>query len=149
MPQHPLLAHLGPEPLERTFSPAYLAAQLRKRKTPLKVALMDQKLVVGVGNIYASEALFDCGVSPVLPAFEAENEAKKIVASVRKVLKAALRSGGSSLRDFFDAEGQSGYFQHEFKVYGRENQPCHRCSGSIRKLTQGGRSTFYCASCQK
>lgn len=146
---HPLFSHLGPEPLDPSFNAVYLAAQLKRRKTPIKVALMDQELVVGVGNIYASEVLFEASVPPQTPAHQATAHAKEIVQAIRKVLRAALRLGGSSLRDFYDAEGQSGYFQHEFKVYGRENQPCRRCKGRIARLVQGGRSSFYCPSCQK
>lgn len=146
---HPLFAHLGPEPLENSFNARYLAQQLKRRKTAVKVALMDQELVVGVGNIYASEALYAARVSPLVPAHQAARHADRLVREIRQVLRAALRSGGSSLRDFFDADGKGGYFQHEFKVYGRENQPCVPCGAPIRRVVQGGRSSFFCPSCQE
>jgi formamidopyrimidine-DNA glycosylase len=145
---HPLLAHLGPEPLDKSFTPAYLARQLEKRGTPVKVAIMDQELVVGVGNIYASEALFLCGIHPNTPGKSAASAAKPLVAAIRRVLKSAIASGGSSLRDFVQVSGEAGYFQHHFNVYGREGKPCFSCDTPIRSLRMGGRSTFYCPACQ-
>lgn len=147
--QHPLLAALGPEPLEKAFSAVYLKAQLSARKTPVKVAIMDQALVVGVGNIYASEALFLAGIDPRTPAFEAAPKAAPLVTSIRQVLQAAITSGGSSLRDFVQVSGDSGYFQHHFQVYDRTGEPCMSCGNPIQSIRQGGRSTFFCSSCQK
>lgn len=149
--QHKLFAHLGPEPLEKDFSPAYLAGKLQGKKVAVKLAIMDQRLVVGVGNIYASEALFMAGIDPrraaatITPA-----ECKKLVAAIKTVLKKAIRAGGSSLRDYVQTDGELGYFQHHFTVYGRDGQGCKGCTCAVRKtggvvkLTQGGRSTFYC-----
>lgn len=147
--QHKLLRHLGPEPLSEDFSAEYLARVLKTRKIAIKPALMDQELVVGVGNIYASEALFDAGIDPRKPASQAAKDAEKIVLAIRKVLKAALASGGSSLRDFIDITGGSGYFQHEFKVYDREGKSCHACGSNIQAIRQAGRSSFFCPACQK
>ncbi|NBO18412.1 MAG: bifunctional DNA-formamidopyrimidine glycosylase/DNA-(apurinic or apyrimidinic site) lyase [Proteobacteria bacterium] len=146
--QHPLLAVLGPEPLDKGFSAAYLKKALLARKTPVKVALMDQALVVGVGNIYASEALFLAGVDPRKPAHEAAPKAAELVAAIRQVLQAAIASGGSSLRDFLQVSGDSGYFQHQFNVYGRQGQPCVSCGRPLEITRQAGRSTFFCGSCQ-
>lgn len=145
---HPLLAELGPEPMGRGFSPTYLKAQLLKRKTAVKIAIMDQSLVVGVGNIYASEALFLAGIDPRIAAFEAAPRATTLHKAIRKVLADALVSGGSSLRDFLHVSGDSGYFQHQFAVYGREGEPCPRCAREVLSLRQGGRSSFFCANCQ-
>lgn len=147
--RHPLLAALGPEPLDGGFSAAYLQKELLKRKTPVKVALMDQQLVVGVGNIYASEALFLARIDPRKPAVSVADRAKPIIASIRKVLGDAITSGGSSLRDFVHVSGESGYFQHHFNVYGRKGEPCFRCGTPIAAIRQGGRSTFFCADCQR
>jgi formamidopyrimidine-DNA glycosylase len=149
--QHKLFKHLGPEPLEKEFSPAYLAAKLKGKKVAIKLAIMDQRLVVGVGNIYASEALFMSGIDPrratgtLKPA-----EIKKLANAIKAVLKKAIAAGGSSLRDYVQTDGELGYFQHHFTVYDREGQKCKGCTcdikktGGVRRLTQGGRSTFYC-----
>lgn len=146
---HDLLAHLGPEPLSDAFSPDYLAAMLLRRKGPIKPALMDQKLVVGVGNIYASESLFLAGIHPETPAFRTVRKAPLLVTSIQAVLNAAVASGGSTLRDFLGADGASGYFQHRFQVYERENEACTTCGSAIKSATQAGRSTYWCARCQK
>ncbi|MDE3060532.1 MAG: bifunctional DNA-formamidopyrimidine glycosylase/DNA-(apurinic or apyrimidinic site) lyase [Pseudomonadota bacterium] len=146
---HPLLAGLGPEPFDRGFSPKYLENALAARKGPVKPVLMDQQLVVGVGNIYASEALFRAGIDPRQPAHKAAGKAKEIVAAIRQVLKDAIASGGSSLRDFLHITGYSGDFQHRFQVYGRKGKPCFACLTPIRMLRQAGRSTFFCPKCQK
>ena len=147
--EHPLFAALGPEPLDAQFTPACLAKQLQGRKTPLKVALLDQHVVVGVGNIYASEALFRARLNPERSAGSlTTGEAKKLTASIKAVLKAAIAAGGSSLRDYVQSDGELGYFQHAFKVYGREGQPCPRCTTPIQRITQAGRSTFFCPVCQ-
>lgn len=149
MESHPLLSSLGPEPLSSAFSPEYLKAKLAARRSPVKPALMDQQLVVGVGNIYASEALYEAGINPKASAMKTAKHADKLVKSIHKVLKAAIASGGSSLKDFINTEGEAGYFQHQFKVYGRESEPCHQCDTPIRSLRQAGRSTFFCPHCQK
>lgn len=147
--KHPLIGHLGPEPLEDAFNATYLAKMLALRKAPVKAILMDQAVVVGVGNIYASEALFLTGIHPNTPAYKAASKAKVLVPAIRKVLKDAIKSGGSSLRDFVDIDGDSGYFQHHFKVYGRVKKPCERCKTPIENITIAGRSSFFCPSCQK
>ena len=144
-----LFAGLGPEPLDKEFSVAYLKTALAKRKGPIKTALMDQKLVVGVGNIYASEALFLAGIDPRKPAYKTAPKAKEMVAAIRKVLNDAIASGGSSLRDFLHVSGEAGYFQHHFTVYGRKGQPCMTCKTPVRAIRQGGRSTFFCPRCQR
>lgn len=146
---HPLLAELGPEPFSRVFSARYLAKTLAGRGIAVKQALMDAGVVAGVGNIYACEALFEAGMDPRTPAAKASEEAVALVKAVRKVLNAALASGGSSLRDFFHANGDQGYFQHCFHVYGREGKPCRHCTASIRRIRQAGRSTFFCPRCQR
>jgi formamidopyrimidine-DNA glycosylase len=110
---------------------------------------MDHTLVAGVGNIYASEALFDCGIDPRAQALDCAQQAAALIASIRAVLRAALASGGSSLRDFFDSNGDPGRFQHHFKVYDREGKPCYACVTPVARLAQGGRSTFFCPSCQQ
>lgn len=147
--QHPLLSELGPEPLGRDFTPAYLKEELARRRSPIKTALMDQSLVVGVGNIYASEALFLAGIDPRKPAKSVAFMAKELVGTIRRVLGDAIASGGSSLRDFLHVSGETGYFQHHFNVYGRKGQRCFACHHPIRIVRQSGRSTFFCAHCQK
>jgi len=146
---HPLLEGLGPEPLGRSFNATYLKNKLLARRGPVKPALMDAELVVGVGNIYASEALFVAKIDPRMPSNKAATKAQTLAAAIRTVLKKAIASGGSSLRDFFSADGTPGYFQHNFKVYGRAGKPCTVCGQPIKSLKQGGRTTFYCAKCQK
>jgi formamidopyrimidine-DNA glycosylase len=146
--EHPLLAELGPEPLGKAFSAGYLKEALSRRRIAVKVALMDQKLVVGVGNIYASEALYLAKIDPRRPADEVAGHAALLVKCIRKVLKDAIVSGGSSLRDFVDISGETGYFQHHFNVYGRAGKPCISCGTPIVALRQAGRSTFFCPQCQ-
>jgi formamidopyrimidine-DNA glycosylase len=146
---HPLFAHLGPEPLAPDFTAAYLKQALEKRKTSIKQALMDQEVVVGVGNIYASEALFFAGIDPRNPASKAASQSAKLIVAIRTVLEAALASGGSSLKDFLHVSGDSGYFQHQFKVYDRKLKPCFTCKTAISQIRQGGRSSFFCSQCQK
>lgn len=147
---HPLLVGLGPEPLGAEFTGDYLYSQLRRRKSAVKPVLMDQKLVVGVGNIYASEALFRTGIHPEQPANEITcRQAAALVLAIRDVLEAAIASGGSTLRNYVDSAGASGYFQHRFQVYDREGKPCANCTTPITRMTQAGRSTFWCKNCQK
>jgi formamidopyrimidine-DNA glycosylase len=150
--RHPLLAALGPEPLESEFSGAYLAAALAGKMTPIKSALLDQRIVAGLGNIYACEALFRAGISPRRVAGSiARGRAERLVAGVRSVLAEAIAAGGSSLRDYVQADGELGYFQHRFAVYGREGDPCPDCDcgGGVRRIVQAGRSTFFCAKRQR
>ncbi len=146
--QHALFRALGPEPLSEAFSSEYLAAALASRSTPIKVALMDQSLVVGVGNIYASEALFRVGIHPQTPAKDCLAKVAVLVQAIREVLLAAIASGGSTLRNYAKASGESGYFQHEFKVYGREGEACFSCADRVLRITQAGRSSFFCPTCQ-
>ncbi len=145
---HPLLAHLGPEPLSEDFSPAYLAAQLQRRKGAIKPTLMDQKLVVGVGNIYASESLYLSGINPNISAAKLEAKSAAMVAAIRQTLEAAIASGGSTLRDYVGTQNEGGYFQHHFNVYGRANDPCFRCQTPIASSVQAGRTTYWCPQCQ-
>ncbi|MBY0432119.1 MAG: bifunctional DNA-formamidopyrimidine glycosylase/DNA-(apurinic or apyrimidinic site) lyase [Rhodospirillales bacterium] len=153
---HPLLSGLGPEPLEEAFTGAVLAQALAGRQSPLKIALLDQKVVAGLGNIYVSEALFRAGLSPRRMACTVSGiRAGRLVACIKAVLTDAIAAGGSSLRDHRQPSGELGYFQHAFQVYDREGQPCPGCdcdptrTGGIRRITQGGRSTFYCAKRQR
>jgi formamidopyrimidine-DNA glycosylase len=145
---HKLLANLGPEPLSDAFNAAYLAAQLARRSGPIKPTLMDQKLVVGVGNIYASEALHLAGINPYLSSDKAAKMAAAIVPAIRTTLEAAIASGGSTLRDYVGADGTGGYFQHHFHVYDRDGDPCNRCQTTLKMEVQTGRSTYWCPQCQ-
>ena len=150
--RHPLLAHIGPEPLGNAFDDSYLIGQLKGRNTPIKSALLDQKIVAGLGNIYVCEALFRAGVSPRRKAAQVSAaRIASLVPIIRHVLSEAIDAGGSSLRDFRQADGELGYFQHRFDVYGREGQPCHTpdCPGTVARITQSGRSSFYCPQCQR
>lgn len=145
---HRLLKNLGPEPFSDEFSPSYLSLQLMRRTGAIKPVLMDQKLVVGVGNIYASEALHLCGFHPSTPAQKLAKHAPAIIDAIRMTLNAAINSGGSTLRDYVGAQNEGGYFQHHFQVYGRDGQPCFRCSDLIETSTHAGRSTYWCPNCQ-
>lgn len=148
--QHGLLKDLGPEPLQPDFDADYLYRATRSRKTPVKNAIMDARLVAGVGNIYASESLFRAGIDPAVPARDLSlRRCKRLVAEIRATLNEAVQAGGSSLRDFFGADGNPGYFQQRYFVYGREGEPCRVCGSGIRKRVQGQRSTFYCPVCQR
>jgi formamidopyrimidine-DNA glycosylase len=147
--QHKLFASLGPEPLESSFTGKYLAKILKARKLPIKMALMDNKILVGVGNIYASEALFLASISPIRKGGDlSEDECAKLAASIKRVLNDAIASGGSSIRDFVSIENNKGYFQHHFAVYGKGGKPCSVCASVIIKTYQGGRATFFCEACQ-
>jgi formamidopyrimidine-DNA glycosylase len=144
------LTHLGIEPLEQEFTPAYLANILNNKKQPVKLSIMDNSNIVGIGNIYACESLFLSKVKPDRPSFSLS---KKEIVNLHKeiifVLEEAIKQGGSSLKDYASVSGEKGYFQHFFKVYGREGGPCSICHEAICKVKQGGRSSFYCPSCQK
>lgn len=149
---HPLLAKLGPEPLGNAFDESYLADALKPRNTPIKSALLDQRIVAGLGNIYVCEALYRAGLSPKRRARNISRaRAAALVPIIRDVLRDAISAGGSSLRDFRQADGELGYFQHSFDVYDREGQPCRTpgCTNTIHRIVQSGRSSFYCPSCQR
>lgn len=148
--QHVLLRGLGLEPLEETFSAQSLYRQSRHRSAPIKQVLLAGDIVVGVGNIYASESLFRAGINPKTAAARISlARYEKLVAAIRAILAAAIEQGGSSLRDFIAVNGQSGYFQQSYFVYGRSNLPCRVCGTPIRQIRQGQRSTFYCVVCQR
>jgi formamidopyrimidine-DNA glycosylase len=139
----------GPEPLGRRFTSRWLAAQLARRRAPLKAVLLDQRVVAGLGNIYADEALWRARLSPVLPANEAEpDEVKRLVRAIRAALGMGIERQGSTLSDYATPEGSRGAMQDEFRVYGREGQPCPRCGTPIAKTRVGGRGTWYCPYCQ-
>lgn len=149
---HKLFRHLGPDPLSDAFTPAALSAALKGRKTSIKAALLDQRIVVGVGNIYACESLHLAGISPRRKAGTvAGARAEALVRAIRDVLAQAIAAGGSSLRDHVQPSGELGYFQHAWKVYGREGEPCGCRSNRavVKRIVQGGRSTFFCRLCQK
>ncbi len=154
---HKLIRNLGVEPLGEDLSPPYLAERCAGKKTSLKAALLDQRIVAGLGNIYVCEALYRAGLSPKCAAGvlarasgAPSQRAAKLVPEIKAVLEDAIEAGGSSLRDYHAPEGDLGYFQHSFAVYGREGLECARagCGGTIRRIVQGGRSTFYCPRCQ-
>jgi formamidopyrimidine-DNA glycosylase len=149
--QHPWFAGLGPEPLSEDFDGPILSAAIKGKRQNIKVTLLDQRLVAGVGNIYACEALFAASISPEKPAGDLKPaQTKRLAAAVKSVLLEAIEAGGSTLRDFAQTDGQLGYFQHRFKVYGREGEPClGDCKGKVARIVQAGRSTFYCPACQK
>jgi formamidopyrimidine-DNA glycosylase len=147
--QHALLAALGPEPFDEDFDATYLADRARRRKVAVKLFLMDQHTVVGVGNIYASEALYRAGIRPRRAAGRVRRaEWQKIVEAIRAVLGDAIRQGGTTLRDYVNADGTPGYFRQELFVYERSGEPCRRCGTTIRQLQQGQRSTYFCPTCQ-
>jgi formamidopyrimidine-DNA glycosylase len=147
---HPLLAGLGPEPLTAAFSAAYLLARSRQRTIAVKSLLMDSKVVVGVGNIYANEALFRAGVLPVTPAGKlTRRQCADLVAAVREVLAEAIELGGTTLEDFFNEVGKPGYFRLQLRVYGRAGEPCSQCGSPVQFGRLGGRSTYYCPVCQR
>ncbi|HEY4920429.1 MAG TPA: bifunctional DNA-formamidopyrimidine glycosylase/DNA-(apurinic or apyrimidinic site) lyase [Xanthobacteraceae bacterium] len=155
---HPLMKAIGPEPLGNAFDAAMLAAACRGKKTSLKAALSDQKVVAGLGNIYVCEALFGAHLSPKRRASTIADRkgapnarAERLVDAIKAVLNSAIKAGGSSLRDHRRTDGELGYFQHHFRVYDREGQPCLApgCKGTVKRIVQGGRSTFFCPECQK
>ena len=155
---HPMLKDLGPEPTGNTLDGRLLASRLAGKKTPLKAALLDQRVVAGLGNIYVSEALHRAGLSPRREASSlarrgsvAAARSEALATAIRETIADAIQAGGSSLRDYMRADGSLGYFQHQFAVYDREGKPCPKqgCGGTIRRIVQSGRSTFYCATCQR
>ncbi len=154
--RHPMLMRLGPDPLGPLFDAAYLAARLQGRRTPIKAALLDQGIVAGMGNIYASESLFRARLSPTRAAGTVSRAGiARLVSAIRAVFEAAIAAGGSSLRDHRHPSGELGLFQHGFAVYGRPGEPCPGCrcqlarTGGIRRIVQSGRSTFYCGHRQR
>jgi formamidopyrimidine-DNA glycosylase len=147
---HPLLAALGPEPFDASCDARYLWAATRRRSAAIKLALMDNRLIVGVGNIYANESLFRAGIRPTIPASRvSERRLERLLTEVRATLTDAIAKGGSTLRDYVDARGEPGYFQLDYFVYGREGLPCHVCGTAIRMIRLGGRATCYCPRCQR
>jgi formamidopyrimidine-DNA glycosylase len=149
---HAWLAALGPEPLGNGFDEPYLIARLRERKTPVKAALLDQRTVAGLGNIYVCEALFRAGIRPTrLAGRISARRVAGLVPAIRDTLRDAIAAGGSSLRDYRQADGDLGYFQHAFRVYGRTGLPCVTpgCGGTIARIVQAGRSSFHCPRCQR
>jgi len=149
--EHPLFHGLGVEPLSDDFDAAFLAPALKGKKTPIKSALLDQRVIAGIGNIYACEALFRARISPKRLATNVRKDSMApLVAAIKSVLREAVKAGGSSLRDHKRVDGELGEFQHHFAVYDREGKPCPgKCGGTIKRIVQSGRSTFYCPKCQK
>lgn len=149
---HPLLAGLGPEPFGNDFNETYLVERLRGRTMPVKAALLDQRVVAGLGNIYVCEVLHRARMSPERRLREvSDDKIAGLVTVSREVLAEAIEAGGSSLKDYRQADGELGYFQHSFRVYGREGQPCPRegCDGTVKRIVQSGRSSFFCPVCQR
>jgi formamidopyrimidine-DNA glycosylase len=148
--QHKLFRKLGLEPLSKEFTVAKLKVLFKNRNKNIKNTLMDASLIVGIGNIYASEALFRSGIHPERTASSlTDKDIKKLHEQIIITLEDAIRAGGSTLKDFSKANGESGYFQYQFKVYGREGLPCFICKTLIQRIIQGGRSSFFCSKCQK
>lgn len=148
----PFLAGLGPEPIANEFNGPFLRERVKGKKTPLKAALLDQRLVAGLGNIYVCEALYHARLSPRrLAGTLGQQRADRLALAVRQVIAAAIEAGGSSLKDFASADGELGYFQHSFQVYGREGEPCLApdCTGTVQRIVQSARSTFFCPTCQR
>jgi len=147
--QHKRLLDLGPEPLSSEFSSQYLFGQSRGRKQNIKAFIMNSKIVVGVGNIYACESLFLAGIHPgTITARISRARLEKLVHSIKKVLRKAIKQGGTTLKDFAQTDGKPGYFSQSLNVYGRAGLPCHSCQRPVKKITQAQRSTFYCPKCQ-
>ncbi len=148
--QHKLLKQLGPEPLSDLFNTDYLYTASRNRKVAIKTLVMNSHIVVGVGNIYASESLFLAGINPKRSAHRISKlRYEKLVAAIKTILQKAIEQGGTTLRDFTQEDGKPGYFQQTLAVYGRQNQPCRVCGTPIKQFTQAQRSTYYCPQCQK
>ncbi len=148
--QYPLLQHLGPEPLSSDFNPDYLFKHSRARKVSIKQFIMDSKVVVGIGNIYANEALFASGINPKRAAGRiSKARYEKLCAASKTILRQAIKQGGTSLKDFTGGDGKPGYFKQELLVYGRKNQPCTQCGHNLKEIRLNNRSTVYCTQCQK
>jgi len=147
---HKLLKDLGPEPLDKTFNAEYLWQRARKRKVSVKQFIMDSHNVVGVGNIYASESLFRAGIHPKRAAGKVSLESYKLmVRAIKTVIKAAIKQGGTTLKDFTGGDGKPGYFKQRLNVYGRKGEPCTKCAKPISHCVMGQRATYYCTACQK
>lgn len=146
---HSMIAALGAEPLSNHLHGEYLAKKLYSRAAPIKNVLLDQSVIAGLGNIYVCELLYRCHINPARSAKECVNDVDNLVTQCRIVLEEAIASGGSTLRNYANASGGSGYFQHHFSVYGRQGQDCYHCATSIIRITQAGRSTFFCPQCQR
>lgn len=147
---HALLKNLGPEPLNEAFHADYLWQRMRQRKVAIKQLIMNAKEVVGVGNIYACEALFLAGISPRKAAGRvSKKQTERLVAEIKRVLAEAINMGGTTLRDFLNADGEAGYFKQELRVYDREDEPCRVCGRAVKRIVQANRSTFFCSSCQR
>ena len=147
---HPLLINLGPEPLGNNFSGEYLHQASRKRQVNIKNFIMNSKIVVGVGNIYASESLFLAGISPKRQAGKTSKKRyKTLVKCIKEVLSESINNGGTTLNDFSNVNGEPGYFTQVLSVYGRNNMPCNRCDGTIKRIVQNQRATYYCSKCQR
>ena len=148
--EHKLFKGLGVEPLSAAFGAAHLSAALKGKKTPIKSALLDQRVIAGLGNIYVCEALYRARISPKRQAAKVKPaEAAALVVAIKTVLREAVKAGGSSLRDHKQVTGELGYFQKRFAVYGREGEACPGCKGTVKRIVQAGRSTFYCPKCQR
>lgn len=148
--QHSLLKNLGPEPLSKQFTDQYLWQRAQKRSAPIKSFIMNSQVVVGVGNIYAAEALFAAGIHPKTPAGKInQNRYEALVSAIKKILRAAIKQGGTTLKDFVNSKGQPGYFKFHLKVYGRAGLPCVQCATTLKDTRIGQRSTVYCPKCQK
>jgi len=148
--EHPLFNHLGPEPLTASFEPAYLLTKAQKRRCSVKTLIMDGKVVVGVGNIYANEALFMAGVHPQKMAdMLTKKDCDKVVSAIKSILAQAIKAGGTTLKDFRKSDGKPGYFAQELSVYGRQGQACIHCGGVIEHYKEAQRATFYCPKCQR
>jgi formamidopyrimidine-DNA glycosylase len=146
----PPFAALGPEPLSSALTPAHLAAAFKDRIAAVKLLLLDQRIVAGLGNIYVCEALYRARIHPEKAAGKVSRPAlARLVPAIKAVLEEAIAAGGSTLRDYAQPDGQLGYFSKTFDVYGREGEPCRGCSGTVKRIVQGGRSTWFCPSCQK
>lgn len=147
---HPLLKNLGPEPLEADFTGSFLHRALTKKSSALKVAIMDAKIVVGVGNIYAAESLFRSGIHPALPANKLTRpKAARLVAAIKEVLTESIEQGGTTLRDFLKSDGEPGYFKQQLFVYGRRGEPCQICETPISHEVMAQRATYWCPKCQR
>jgi len=147
---HPWFTSLGPEPLGSAFTADFLGSSCRGRKAPIKTIIMDASNVVGVGNIYAAESLFRAAIHPARAAGKiSQKRLETLAASIKEILQEAIAAGGSTISDFVKADGKPGYFAHSFQVYGREGKLCFRCGKVIKRITQSGRSSFYCPGCQR
>lgn len=148
--EHKLLVDLGPEPFDAEFNAKYIALRAKNKKVAVKNFIMDSKIVVGAGNIYANEALFAAKIDPRTPAQKVDLEQYTLlVKHIKRILKLAIEKGGTTLKDFLDSDGNPGYFSQKLQVYGRTNQPCLRCDGTVQAQMIGQRNTFFCTGCQK